>query len=108
MAKRSSIGSSLSRFILVISAVAIGLRLVMKGVMTPQTVVVFFVVAVIAAVIDSAWVKAILAIFGLGWFVLDIVNYDTRAFSVVIGPVVGLVVGLFGFFVMFGGLRRRG
>jgi hypothetical protein len=108
MPKHGSIGNSLSRFIIVISALGIGLRLVMKGFMSPQKLVLFLVVVVIAAAIDSAWVKGIIAIFGLGFFVLDYVDYDTRAFSAAIGPVIALVIMLFGFFVMFGGLRRRG
>lgn len=108
MPKRRSIGNSLSRFIIVISALGIGLRLVMKGLMSPQKLVLFLIVAVIAAVIDSPWVKAIIAVFGLGFFVLDYVDYDTRAFSAAISPVIALVIMLFGFFVIFGGLRRRG
>jgi len=108
MPKRRSFGNHLSRFIIVISALSIGLRLVTKAFMSPQKLVVFLVVVVIAAVIDSAWVKGIIAIFGLGFFVLDYLDYDTRAFSAAIGPVIALVIMLFGFFMMFGGLRRRG
>lgn len=107
MSRRGSIGNSLSRFIIVISALGIGLRLVMKGFMSPQKLVIFLIIVVIAAVIDSAWVKAILAIFALGFFVLDYVDYDTRTFYVLITPVFSIVIMLFGFFVMFGGLRRK-
>jgi hypothetical protein len=107
MRQSGSITSSLSRFLIVISALGIGLRLVMKGFMTTQKLVIFLIIIVIAAVIDSVWVKAIIAIFALGFFVLDYVDYDTRAFSAAIGPVIALVIMLFGFFVMFGGLRSR-
>jgi hypothetical protein len=109
MAKRrpSSIGSSLSRFIIVISALGIGLRLMMKGIMSPEKLVVFLVVVIIAAVIDSVLIKGIIALFALGFFVLDYVNYDTRAFYVAVGPVFALLIALFGIFIMFGGLRRR-
>ncbi|HMH43531.1 MAG TPA: hypothetical protein VK557_08615 [Pyrinomonadaceae bacterium] len=107
MGRSGSIGNSLSRFIIVISALGIGLRLVMKGIISPERLVIFLVVVVIAAVIDSTLVKALLALFALGFFVLDYVNYDVRAFYAAIGPVLALLVALFGFFIMFGGLRRR-
>jgi hypothetical protein len=106
MARRGSFGNTLSRFIIVISALGIGLRLVMKGLMSPERLVIFLVLAVIAAVIDSPLVKAILALFALGFFVLDYVNFDPAAFYAAIGPVLALLIALFGFFVMFGGLRR--
>jgi hypothetical protein len=75
--------------------------------MSPEKLVVFLVIVVIAAVIDSVWVKGIIALFALGFFVLDYVNYDTRAFSALAGPVLALLMALFGIFIMFGGLRRR-
>jgi len=71
MSRSGSIGNSLSRFIVVISALGIGLRLVMKGIISPERLVIFLVVVVIAAVIDSTLVKALLA---PGFFVLDYVN----------------------------------
>ena len=78
MGRSGSIGNSLSRFIIVISALGIGLRLVMKGIISPERLVIFLVVVVIAAVIDSTLVKALLALFAPGFFVLDYVNYDVR------------------------------
>lgn len=109
MSKRTSnsVAGSLSRFIIVISALGMGLRLVTKGLISPEKLAVFLVVVVIAAVIDSVWIKGIIALFALGFFVLDYVDYDTRAFYAAVGPVFALLIALFGFFVMFGGLRRR-
>lgn len=105
--KAGTFGNSLSRFLIVISALAIGLRLLTKGLITPERLIFFLIAVVIAAVIDSVWVKAILAIFALGFFVFDFVDYDPQAFARLIGPVLGLAIALFGFFVMFGGMRRR-
>ncbi|MBK8464897.1 MAG: hypothetical protein IPL32_03620 [Chloracidobacterium sp.] len=103
---RGTFGSSLSRFVIVISAVGIGLRLMTKGLMSPERLMVFLILVVVAAVIDSPWTRSILAVFALGFFVLDYVDYDMRAFYSNIGPVFALVIALFGFFVMFGGFRR--
>ena len=105
--QKGTFGNSLSRFVIVISALAIGLRLATKGLMSAERLIIFLILVVIAAVIDSPWTRAILALFGLGFFVLDYVDYDLRAFYSAIGPVLALVIALFGFFVMFGGLRRQ-
>ena len=51
--------------------------------------------------------KLILALFALGFFLLEYVNYDPRQFSAVAGSALGLLIGLFELFVMFGGLRGR-
>jgi len=59
---KSSFGSRLSRFILVISAVAIALRLWSKGLMDVQKAAIFLILVVIAAAIDSVWIKLILAV----------------------------------------------
>jgi membrane-bound ClpP family serine protease len=103
--KDDSVGKRLSRLVLVISAVGIGIRLWSKGLMGPQKLFWFLLLAAVAAAIDSGWVKLILALFALGFFLLEYVNYDPRQFSAVAGSALGLLIGLFGLFVMFGGLR---
>lgn len=105
--RERTFGSSLSRFLIVISALAIGLRLATKGLMSSEILIVFLLLVVVAAVIDSIWARAVLTIFTLGFFTLEYVNYDLQAFYATVGPLLAVVIALFGFFVMFGGLRRR-
>lgn len=104
---RSSFGSRLSRFILVISALGLSLRLCAKGLMSPEKIVIFLLLAVVAAALDSGWVKLIIALFGLGYFLLDFVDYDMSQFQAVATSTIALLVALFGYFVMFGGMRSR-
>lgn len=90
-----------------ISALGIGLRLLTKGLISVERLVILLILVVVAAVIDSPWIRALLALFGLGFFVLDYVDYDLREFYSAIGPVLALVIALFGFFVIIGGLKHR-
>ena len=103
----SSFGKSLSRFIIVISAVGIGLRLWSKGMIGAEKLAIFLVLIVIAAAIDSVWVKLILACAGVGYFLLDFTNYDMTQFQSVAVSVGALLLALFGIYVMIGGMRRR-
>jgi len=101
MAKeKSGFGSRLSRFILVISAVGIVLRLWSKGLMDAEKAAIFLVLVVIAAAIDSVWVKLILALFGVGYFLLDYLNYDINQFQAAAVSVGALLLALFGIYVM--------
>ena len=75
--------------------------------MDAQKAAIFLVLVVIAAAIDSVWVKLILALFGLGYFLLDYLNYNMSQFQAAAVSVGALLLALFGIFVMFGGMRRR-
>jgi len=103
----SSFGKSLSRFIIVISAVGIGLRLWSKGMIGAEKLVISLVLVVIAAAIDSVWVKLILACAGIGYFLLDFMNYDMTQFQAVAASVGALLLAFFGIYVMIGGMRKR-
>ena len=103
----SSFGKRLSRFILVISAVGIALRLWAKGLMSPEKMVIFLLLVVVAAALDSVLVKLIIALFGLGYFLLDFVNYDMNQFQAASTSIAALLIVIFGFFVMLGGMRSR-
>ena len=63
----SSFGKSLSRFIIVISAVGLGLNLWSRGMIGGEKLLVLLVLVVIAAAIDSVWVKLIFALAGVGY-----------------------------------------
>jgi hypothetical protein len=105
--KNDTFGKRISRFILVISALGIGVRLWSKGLIGPEKLFWLLVLAVIAASIDSGWVKLILALAGMGFFLLEYVGYEPREFYEVAGAALTLLIGLLGLFVMFGGMRRR-
>lgn len=104
---RNTFGKRLSRFIIVISAVGLGLRLWSKGLINPEKLAIFLVLVVIAAAIDSVWAKLALALAGIGFFLIDYLNYDMKQ-VVYSGIGIGaLLLALFGFFIMFGGMNRK-
>ncbi len=92
---------------MVVSALGVGLRLWTKGLLSAEKLMIFMILVVIAAAIDSGWIKFVLAIAGIGFFLLDYTNYDVRQFYAVSGSVLALLIALFGLFVMFGGMRRK-
>jgi hypothetical protein len=103
----SSFGKNLSRFIIVIGALGVGLRLLVKGLIDAEKLAIFLVFVIIAAAINSVWVKLILACAGIAFFLLDFTDYDLSKFQPVVASVGALVVVLFGIFVMVGGMRKR-
>jgi len=108
MAKeKSTFAQSLSKFILVISAVGFGLRLAVKGLINPENLAIFLVLVVIAAAIDSVWVKLILACAGIAFFLLDFTNNNVSQFKAAAIAVGALLLALFGLYMMVGGMRKR-
>jgi hypothetical protein len=104
---KSSFGRSLSGFIIVISAVGLGLRLWSKGLINPEKLAIFLVLVVIAAAIDSVWAKLVLALAGIGFFLIDYLDYNMNQ-VVYAGIGVGaLLMALFGFYIMFGGMSKK-
>lgn len=103
----SSFSKSLSKFIIVISAVGIGLRLLLKGFISPEKLAIFLVLVVIAVAIDSLWIKIILACAGLGYFLLEFTNFKMSQFQSIATSVGALLIALFGLYIIFGGLRKR-
>ena len=61
----------------------------------------------VAAAIDSTWVKLIFAIAGIGFLLLSLSNYDMSAFTESATYIGLLIIMLFGFYVMIGGMRKR-
>jgi hypothetical protein len=109
--KKKSFSSSLSRFILVIGAVTMILGIATKedtrDNISHGQIVIFLVIVVIAAAIDSVWVKLILALVGLSFFILGSVHYNLGNFKTIAIPVLQLLIVLFGIFVIVGGMRRK-
>lgn len=103
----NTLGKRISRFILVISAVSIALRLYLKGMLDAQKAAIFLLIVVIAAAIDSVWIKLILALFGLGYFVFEYLDYDLVQFKTAAVSLLALLIALFGIFIMLGGLRKK-
>lgn len=84
-----------------------GLSLWSHGIMDEKSFTALLILAVIAAAIDSTWVKLIFAIAGIGFFLLSISNYEMSAFIESATYVALLIIMLFGFYVMIGGMRKR-
>jgi hypothetical protein len=103
----SSFGTNLSRFIIVISAVGLGLALLIKNLITPKTFVVLLVLAVIAAVINSSWVKLFFALAAIAFTLLIYYDFDISKFSGTAVMVILLILMLFGMYVILGGMRKR-
>ena len=103
----SSFGKNLSRFIIVISAIGLGLRLLSKGMIDAEKLAIFLVLVVIAAAIDSVWVKLILACSGIGFFLLEFTNYNMTQFQTIATSVGALLIALLGLYIMIVGRRNR-
>lgn len=103
----SSFGKRLSRFIIVISSLTVGLSLLSQGLISINTLGIFLVLVLVAAVLDSVWTKLVLALAGLSFFLLNYTQYNSGQFKTLLGAVGPLLILLFGLFVMFGGLRRK-
>jgi len=102
----TSIGSKLSGFLIVISAVGLGLSLWAKGLIGVEKLTIFLVLAVIAAALRSVWVKLILAIAGLGFFLLEMTGYDILVFGSAAVALGALLLALFGLYMILGGFRK--
>jgi hypothetical protein len=103
----SSFGKRLSRFIIVISAVGLGLSLWSRGIMNEKSFTALLILSVIAAALDSVWVKLIFAIAGIGFLLLSLSNYEMSVF-IESATYIGLLIFiLFGFYVMIGGMSRK-
>jgi len=63
--------------------------------------------AVVAAALDSITIKVILTLFGIGFYLLQKSNYNPKEFLVLTVYICGILVMLFGFFVMFGGMNKK-
>lgn len=105
--QKSSFTQGLSRFLIVISAVGVALRLWSKGLMDAEKMAIFLVLIVIAAAIDSVWAKLVLALAGIAFFLLDYLNYDITQVQYAAIAVGALLMALFGFYVMIGGIRKK-
>jgi hypothetical protein len=105
--KKQSLGKRISRFILVISGLAFGIRMLAEGLMSPEKMILFLVLVTIAAALDSLWVKLIITLFALGYVILDLVDHDMNQFQALFLNILALLLVLFGLFVIFGGLKSK-
>lgn len=103
----TSFGQRLSRFIVVISAVGLGLSLWSQGIMDDKSFTVLLILSVIAAAIDSTWARLIFAIASLGFILLIISGYNIPVFKQNASYVGLLIIILFGFYFMIGGMRKK-
>ncbi|MDP2652599.1 MAG: hypothetical protein Q8Q08_01050 [Candidatus Omnitrophota bacterium] len=99
-------GKRISGFFIIITAVTVGLRLWSQGLMDVQKFAWLLFFAFLAAVLDSVWVKLILTLFGLGFFLLDYLHYDLNEFQRAAFSVGALLIALFGIYIIVQGVRK--
>lgn len=97
----------LSGFLLVVSAFGLGLKLYLDGYVSAEKFAIFILLAVVASVMDSAKIKIILLLFSIGFYLLQKSNYNYNEFSVLATYTCGILIMLFGFYVMFGGMNKK-
>lgn len=102
----SSFGNRFANFLLVISGVTITLNLWSKGLVDEKKAILLLVLVVFAAAINSIWIKLILALFGLGFFILEYVNFNLNQFYPALASILALLLGLYGLYIIIGGMRK--
>ena len=97
----------LANFIIVFSAVSLVLKLAIQDQIDPERAATFLILVVAAAALGHTVIKLVLACAGLAFLLLDYTNYDMEQFRLLALMVGALLLLLFGFYVMFGGMRKR-
>lgn len=67
---------------MVISAVGFGFGIWAKGLINEVVLTILLILSVVAAVIDSTWVKLIFAVAGIGFFLLSLSNYNMSSLNI--------------------------
>ena len=94
-------------FILVISGISLSLKLATSGNITAELAAVFLLLIVIGAALNSNFVKAVLAIAGLLYFLLDYVDYNMSLFYQLGGSAIALLLVLFGIYTIIKGVFSK-
>ena len=100
-------GNSITKYLIVISAVSIVFTMIANGVANEKLLVIFLFVVVIGAVLDSAWIKLTLAVFSLSFLIYSLSGGNMLQFKGLMSMALILIIMLFGFFVMIGGFTRK-
>ena len=103
---KSNFGIRFENYLLVISGVTLTISLWSKGLVSEDNVILLLVLFVFAAAINSIWVKLIITFFGLGFFILEYVNFDLNQFYPALVSIIAILIGLFGLYMIVGGMRK--
>lgn len=94
-------------FATIISALGIVLKLGVQGELTPLNGVLILILSVFCIATDKKIIKIIIAIQGLLYLVKQYTGNDTAAFRQTLSGVGVILIILFGYYIMFGGLREK-
>ena len=94
-------------FATIISTLAIVLKLGLQGELTPLNSVLILILAVFCLATDKKVIKIIIAAQALLYMVKQYTGSDTVAFKQAMGGIGVILIILFGYYIMFGGLRKK-
>jgi hypothetical protein len=98
---------NLFRFAVVISAIPLVFKMALDGQISAEQAVLLLIGATLIAVYGRPLARFIASLVALFLFFWEIVGKDQQAFNAVLPSVLQLLVILFAFYVIFGGLRKR-
>lgn len=98
---------NLFRFAVVISAIPLVFKMALDGQISAEQAALLLVGATLIAVYGRPLVRFIASIVALFLFFWEIVGKDQQAFNAILPYVLQLLIILFAFYIIFGGLQRR-
>jgi len=98
---------NLFRFAVVISAIPLVLKMALDGQISAEQAALLLIGATLIAVYGRPLVRFITSLVALFLFFWEIAGKDQQGFNAILPYVLQLLVILFAFYVMFGGLRKR-
>lgn len=98
---------NLFRFAVVISAIPLVFKMALDGQISAEQAALLLIGATLIAIYGRPLVRFIISLVALFLFFWEIVGKDQQAFNAILPYVLQLLVILFAFYIMFGGLRRR-
>lgn len=93
--------------LLIVSGVSIVLKLAAAGNISIEQSIIFLLLVVVGAALNSNLLKAVLSIASLLYFLLDYVQYDMLKFYQLAGGVLTLILVLFGLYTIIKGLFNK-
>lgn len=93
-------GNGLLNFLILVSGVTLALKLTYSGKMTVDLAAIFLFLVVVSVAIKSTWIKVILPIAGLVFFMLDVSAEDTTAMAPIIAGIGALLLAMYGIYLI--------
>jgi len=98
---------SLFRFAVVISAIPLVFKMALDRQISTEQAALLLIGAALIAVYGRPLLRFIASLVALFLFFWEIAGKDQQAFNAILPYVLQLLVILFAFYIIFGGLRRR-